>query len=79
MNEYFIAWWNIENLFDVENSPTQFERLKKILKDELKGWGQTVLNNKLEQLSKAISKINDNNGPDILGISRLKTDQLLIN
>ena len=37
MNEYFIAWWNIENLFDVENSPTRSERLKKILKDELKG------------------------------------------
>ena len=25
MTEYFIAWWNVENLFDVENSTTRPE------------------------------------------------------
>jgi hypothetical protein len=72
MNEYFIAWWNVENLFDVENSTTRSERLKRILKDELNGWNDTILNDKLEQLSKAISSMNDNNGPDILGICEVE-------
>lgn len=72
MSKYFIAWWNVENLFDVENSPNRSERLKKILKDELKGWGDTILNAKLEQLSKAISNMNDNKGPDLLGICEVE-------
>jgi hypothetical protein len=28
MNEYFIAWWNVENLFDVENSTTKSLRIE---------------------------------------------------
>jgi hypothetical protein len=35
MEEYFIAWWNLENLFDVENSTKRSDRLKEILKEEL--------------------------------------------
>ena len=36
MNEYFIAWWNLENLFNVEGWPDRPHRLKDILKHELK-------------------------------------------
>jgi hypothetical protein len=28
MNEYFIAWWNVENLFDVENSTIKSLRIE---------------------------------------------------
>ena len=43
MKEYFIAWWNIENLFDVENSPNRTDKLQRI-KDELEGWTEDILN-----------------------------------
>jgi predicted extracellular nuclease len=72
MTEYFVAWWNVENLFDVENSPFRSNRLKQALGDELNGWNDFVLNKKLEQLAKVISKMNDNNGPDILGICEVE-------
>lgn len=72
MNEYFIAWWNVENLFDVENSPTRSDRLKKILKDELEGWNKEILDCKIAQLSKAISNMNNMNGPDILGVCEVE-------
>ncbi len=29
MSEYFIAWWNVENLFDIENSQTRSGTIKK--------------------------------------------------
>ena len=72
MQEYFIAWWNLENLFDVENSTQRSGRLKEILKEELMGWNDEVLNNKISQLAKAVSKMNDANGPDILGVCEVE-------
>jgi len=77
VNEYFIAWWNVENLFDVEDSAERPPRLKEILKEELIGWNEEVLNNKLSQLAKAISKMNDGNGPDILGICEVEDGQVI--
>ena len=52
--EYFIAWWNLENLFDVANSTDRPEWLQQKLKSELAGWNNTVLNNKLKQLASII-------------------------
>jgi hypothetical protein len=72
MEEYFIAWWNLENLFDAENSTQRSGRLKEILKEELMGWNDEVLNNKISQLAKAVSKMNDGNGPDILGVCEVE-------
>lgn len=42
MKEYFIAWWDIENLFDVEKSPNRTDKLQRI-KDELEGWTEDIL------------------------------------
>jgi hypothetical protein len=38
MADHFVAWWNVENLFDVENSPLRSEKLNRQLRSELKGW-----------------------------------------
>ena len=35
MVEYFIAWWNVENLFDIETAERP-PKLRDILKHELK-------------------------------------------
>ncbi len=77
MNEYFIAWWNVENLFDVEDSEQRPLRLREILKEELIGWNGEVLNNKLSQLAKAVSKMNADNGPDILGICEVEDGDVM--
>ena len=75
--EYFIAWWNLENLFDVANSTDRPEWLQKKLKSELVGWNNTVLNNKLKQLALIISQMNNNNGPDLLGVCEVENKTVL--
>jgi len=72
MQDYFIAWWNLENLFDAEDSPDRHPRLREILKEELQGWNEEVLRAKIGQLSKIIVRINNNNGPDILGVCEVE-------
>lgn len=72
MNRYFIAWWNLENLFDIENSMHRSDKLQRTLKDELKGWTEEILDKKIDQLSKIISKMNNNTGPDVLGICEIE-------
>jgi predicted extracellular nuclease len=75
--EYFIAWWNLENLFDVANSTDRPEWLQRKLKSELVGWNNTVLNNKLKQLASIISQMNNNNGPDLLGVCEVENKTVL--
>jgi predicted extracellular nuclease len=75
--EYFIAWWNLENLFDIANSTDRPEWLQKKLKSELTGWNNTVLNNKLTQLASIISQMNNNNGPDLLGVCEVENRKVL--
>ena len=72
MDKYFVAWWNVENLFDVENSTERSDRLKEVLKDELIGWNEKVLSTKISQLAKIISKMNHGNGPDIIGVCEVE-------
>lgn len=72
MKEYYIAWWNLENLFDVDDSPNRSDKLQRTLKDELKGWSEGILDRKIGQLSKIISKMNNNMGPDIFGICEIE-------
>ena len=69
---YFIAFWNVESLFDVEDSPNRTDKLNRVLKDELKGWNVAVLDKKLEQLSKIILQMNNQAGPDILGLCEVE-------
>lgn len=72
MVKHHIYWWNLENLFDIENSPRRSEFLTKKLKSELVDWTQAVLDKKIDNLVSVISKFNDNNGPDILGVSEVE-------
>jgi len=67
-NYYNIAWWNLENLFDTFDSPNRPEWLQSKLNSELRGWDQQVLEMKLVNLASIIRKMNNNAGPDILGI-----------
>jgi predicted extracellular nuclease len=77
MSDYNFIWWNLENLFDIENSPNRTDKLERTLKGELKGWTQDILDKKIEQLSKVISKTNNGNGPDMLGVCEVENKPVL--
>jgi len=36
MDTYFIAWWNLENLFDLKNLPFRLDWLQSRLTNELR-------------------------------------------
>jgi len=77
MMEYFFAWWNLENLFDVEHSADRPEWLQKKLKKELKGWDDAVLHTKIQQLASIIAQMNHNKGPDMLGVCEVENKAVL--
>ncbi|MDN5867638.1 MAG: hypothetical protein L0H55_09605 [Candidatus Nitrosocosmicus sp.] len=77
MNANNFMWWNVENLFDIVNSPRRTEKLERTLRNELKGWTQDILDLKINQLSKIISKINQSQGPDIVGVCEIENSHVL--
>lgn len=77
MKEYFVAWWNLENLFDREDSPDRSDKLKRTLAKELKGWTQSILDKKITQLAKIISELNNNVGPDLIGICEVENKRVV--
>ncbi len=72
MSEYFFAWWNVENLFDSEDSPNRSDKLRRALGRELNGWTEAILDKKIAQLSKIILRLNSNTGPDLLGVCEVE-------
>ena len=70
--DYYAASWNLENLFDVVDSPQRSDKLQRVLKNELKGWTADVLEKKLDQLAKVIRFMNNNKGPDLLGVCEVE-------
>ena len=77
MTDHYMAWWNVENLFDLENSPLRPTTLAKKLESELKGWDASVLESKLDQLARIISQMNGGHGPDILGVCEVENESVL--
>ncbi len=79
MTSNHIAWWNLENLFDERDAPMtrRPESLARKIKADLKSWTPEVLAKKIDQLSWAISQMNEGNGPDILGVCEIENDHVL--
>jgi len=77
MENHNICWWNLENLFDIENSPRRSQFLNNKLDSELVGWSQAILDQKIDNLSSIIAKFNSNNGPDILGVCEIENAHVL--
>lgn len=75
--EYYIAFWNVENLFSPKNDPGRSDKLQRAIKSELNGWTRAVLNKKLKQLAKIIKQMNAGNGPDILGVCEVENRKVL--
>jgi len=77
MEKIFCAWWNVENLFNVENYQGRSDKLSRILQKEIKGWNEEILSIKLNQLAQIINKLNNNKGPDILGVAEVEDKDVL--
>ena len=79
MEKHFIAWWNVENLFDEKDAPPERrpEDLRRKIIADLSDWTPDVLNRKIHNLASVISQMNDNQGPDILGVCEIENKHVL--
>lgn len=77
MVEYYIAFWNVENLFDVFDSPRRSDKLQRTLAGELDGWTSQVLDRKIHQLASIICQMNGGRGPDLLGVCEIENEHVL--
>lgn len=79
MVKHFIAWWNVENLFDEKDAPLERrpEDLKRKIKADLSDWTLAVLNKKIENLSSIICQMNNQQGPDVLGVCEIENKHVL--
>jgi len=77
MPKHYIAWWNVENLFDEQHSIARPAWMQKRLNNELKGWTGAVLDRKVRQLASVISAMNGGLGPDILGLCEVENANVL--
>lgn len=73
----FLAFWNLENLFDVENAERP-EKIRKMIAKVIAGWDKPLVDAKLRQLSKVIRSMNEGNGPDILGVCEVENRNVLV-
>jgi endonuclease/exonuclease/phosphatase family metal-dependent hydrolase len=84
MPNYYIAFWNVENLLDVEDAPLSRrpDKVRRALKvgtpsSEVKGWDQAALDRKILRLSLVIKQMNAGRGPDILGVCEVENRHVL--
>ncbi|OHB48420.1 MAG: endonuclease/exonuclease/phosphatase [Planctomycetes bacterium GWF2_40_8] len=77
MPDYYVAFWNLENLFDINNSPRRSDKLQRTLGKELKKWTTPVLNRKIQQLASIIRQMNHGQGPDLLGVCEVENEHVL--
>lgn len=79
MSEYYVAWWNVENLYDVMPWDERARKVKNIggLKTKLKDWDNGTLDKKLGRLAEIIKEMNNSVGPDILGVCEIENDTVL--
>ena len=77
MNKYFLAWWNLENLFDIENAEWRTDKLNRTIGSELKGWTSPVLHQKIANLASIITQMNEGAGPDLLGACEVENKRVL--
>jgi len=71
-SQYVIAFWNLENLFDIENSPRRSEKLQRAIGKDLAGWTQAQLDRKVSQLASIVRQMSGGRGPEILGVCEVE-------
>ncbi|MDQ4074185.1 MAG: hypothetical protein M3162_07785 [Thermoproteota archaeon] len=72
MNRIHAAFWNIENLFDVEPSIIG----ANLEFTPARGWTEAAKNKKIENLSQVVNSMHDHQGPDLFGLCEIENEQL---
>ena len=71
-SDYYVAWWNVENLFDEENSPRRTEKVARTIRNSIAGWTPELRDRKIAQLASVIAQLNAGAGPDLLGVCEVE-------
>jgi endonuclease/exonuclease/phosphatase family metal-dependent hydrolase len=71
----FVAFWNLENLFDTVNDPNKND--EEFLPNSNLEWTQQRFDKKIYNLSRVIRSMNGNSGPDILGVCEVENKNVL--
>lgn len=77
MQNHYVAFWNLENLFAPEEFEARVPWLARRLAAELKGWTPTLFDTKIKQLASIIQQMKSGLGPDILGVCEVENDFVL--
>ena len=75
-DDTFIAFWNVENLFDNVDDPT-VEGDEEFTPAGPNKWTEERLAIKLTNLAKVISKMNGGKGPDVLGLAEIENRKVI--
>lgn len=75
LRELTVAFYNVENLFDLEDDPKTNDQ--EFLPDGSYGWTQEHLDTKLKNLAKVISELGDEDGPEVLGVCEVENKAVL--
>jgi predicted extracellular nuclease len=74
--EFYIAFWNVENLFDLEDDPgVEFD--EEFTPESPKRWTAERLERKLNNLASVIRKMNDGRGPDAFGLCEVENRKVV--
>ena len=76
-SQYYIAFWNLENLFDIEGSPRRSEKIQREISKSIKNWTQDKLDRKVSQLASIIRQMNSGRGPDMLGVCEIENEHVM--
>ncbi|MGB0522729.1 MAG: endonuclease/exonuclease/phosphatase family protein [Flammeovirgaceae bacterium] len=74
-NTYSIAFYNVENLFDIEDDPDTND--EEFLPTSSKAWDKAKYKLKLANLARSISQIGDEDGPEVLGLCEVENQKVL--
>ena len=71
----FVAFWNLQNLFDTVDDPTKND--EDFLPDGKLEWTDDRLDKKIYNLARVIRSMNFEKGPDILGVCEVENQAVL--
>jgi predicted extracellular nuclease len=74
-NELVVAFYNVENLFDTLDTPDKLD--EEFTPEGRRKWGSERYNNKVKNLAKVISSMNEGNAPDVLGLCEVENKQVV--
>lgn len=69
---YLLAFWNLENLFAPEGFPGREPWLADAVRNDLTGWTQALVDQKVAQLTSIIVQMKNGAGPDLLGVCEVE-------